>query len=60
MLKKYKFTLAQLNALPISVGEARKLLGINKEDMSDDNVAQKILLVDELSRILIKTLDLQK
>lgn len=60
MVKKYKFTVAQLKALPISAGEARKLLGKNKQEMSDDDVARKILLLTELGKVLIKTLDLQK
>jgi len=54
-----QLTAAQLNALPITVGEARKLLGANKQDMSDDDVAQEILLLSGLARMLIKTMDLQ-
>lgn len=58
--KKKSLRLAQLNALPISIGEARKLLNADKDSMSDENVARKILLLSELARMLIMTLDLQK
>lgn len=50
----------QLRALPISVGEARKLLGANEDSMSDDEVARKILLMSELARTLRFAFDLHK
>lgn len=49
----------QLKALPIPIGEARKLLNL-KEDMSDEDVARLILRVSNLASLLIKTLYLQK
>lgn len=50
----------QLNALPITIGEASKLLGPVTNNLSDEYVARKILLVSELARILTKTFDLHK
>jgi hypothetical protein len=60
MLKKHKFKAVELMALPISVGEARKLYGARTQSMSDDEVAREIVLLSELGRVLVKTLDLQK
>lgn len=57
-IKEKRLTPAEMKALPISPGEARKLLGI--KDMSDDDVAREILLLSKLAQVLIKTLDLQK
>jgi hypothetical protein len=50
----------QLSALPISIGEARKLLGADQDTMSDDEVARKILLMSELARTLRFAFDLHK
>lgn len=52
--KEKRLTAAQLSALPISVGEARKLLGAD-ETISDEDVAQEILLLTELARVAIKS-----
>ncbi len=57
--KAYALTPTELNALPISPGEAKKLLGASGQAMSEDDVARKILLLAELARVLVKTLDLQ-
>lgn len=58
--KRKPLSAVQLNALPITIGEASKLLGPVTNNLSDEYVAQKILLVSELARILAKTLYLQK
>jgi hypothetical protein len=49
-----------LKALPISIGEARKLLGSSASSMSDEDVAQEILRASELARTTLRTLYLQK
>lgn len=50
----------QLSALPISVGEASKLLGPVTNNLSDGYIARRILNMSELARILTKTLHLHK
>lgn len=60
MVKKPKLTPTMLEALPISAGEARKLLGAASQNLSDEDVAREILLLSELARLLIQALDLQK
>lgn len=58
--KEKRLTPGQLKALPISISEARKLLGATQLSLSDDDVARKIFLLSGLGRILLSTLDLQK
>ena len=56
---KERLTAAQIKGLLISVGEARKLLGADYNDMSDDEVARKIILLSDLGRVVMRTLCLQ-
>jgi AAA+ superfamily predicted ATPase len=56
--KRRKLSAFQLQHLPISVWEAKKLLGSVTENMSDDDVAQKIILMSELGRLVMRTFDL--
>lgn len=58
--KNDRVNAAQLSALPISIGEASKLLGPITNNLSNDYLAHRILLLSELARILTKTLYLQK
>ena len=50
----------QLSALPITVGEASKLLGPVSNNLSDEYIARRILHMSELARVLTKTLHLHK
>ena len=50
----------QLSALPITIGEASKLLGPVTNNLSDEYIAQRILRMSELARILRSTLHLHK
>lgn len=59
--KKVKpLSAAQLTALPISIGEASKLLGPVTNNLSDEYIAQRILRMSEIARILTKAMDLHK
>lgn len=58
-IEKKHLTPALLNALPISIGEARKLLNADENSLADEDVAREILLQVEIARMLIKTMDLQ-
>lgn len=59
--KRFKpLTAAQLNALPITVSEASKLLGPVSNNLSEEYIAQRILSMSEIARILIQTLHLHK
>jgi hypothetical protein len=58
--KSQQLTASQLQALPISIGEARKLLGDDVQNMSDEEVAQLVLSVNELAILLCNNIDLHK
>jgi len=59
--KKTKLlTAVQLEALPISIGEARKLLGKDSLGTSDNEVAQQVLHLNEMAVIVYKNIDLHK
>ena len=58
-IEKKQLTPALLSALPISIGEARKLLSANEDSITDEDVARGILLQVEIARMLIKAMDLQ-
>lgn len=58
--KKTILTAAQIQALPISIGEARKLLGNEVVNMSDEEVALQVLALNEMAIILYKNIDLHK
>jgi hypothetical protein len=47
--KKIILTAVQLQALPISIGEARKLLGNDALTMTDNEVALQVLTLNELA-----------
>jgi len=55
-----KLTAAQLQAMPISIGEARKLLGSEYHDVSDDEIASQILSLNEVAIFLFNNIDLRK
>jgi hypothetical protein len=57
--KTQDFSAERLANLPISIGEARKLLLSESNKMSDEEVAQKIMQLCEFGRIVLRTLDLQ-
>jgi hypothetical protein len=50
----------QLKGLPITVGEARKLLNLTEREASDDDVAQEIFRLCKLGKTILRTLDLQE
>ena len=59
--KKIKpLSAVQLGALPITIGEASKLLGPVTNNLSDEYIARRIIRMSELARILTKTMDLHK
>ena len=58
--KNKKLSATQLEALPITINEANKLLGPVTKNLSDDYIARRILYLSEIARILTKTLDLHK
>ncbi len=55
-----KLTAQQLKGLIISIGEARKLLGADAKDLTDEDIAQQVLLLNEYAVHILKTLALQK
>jgi hypothetical protein len=57
---KNELTAAQLKSLPISIGEARKTLGTDVRVLNDDEVAQKVLSLNELATFLLNNIDLHK
>jgi len=58
--KKIILTASQIQALPVSVSEARKILGNGVSNISDDEVALQVLALNELAIILYKNIDLHK
>ncbi len=58
--KKPQLSVAQLRALPISIGEARKLLGTEAHVMSDGDIAREILYHNELAIFLSNNINLHK
>lgn len=58
--KQKPLSAIQINALPITISEASKLLGPVTNNLSDEYIAQRILRMSELARILTKTLHLHK
>jgi Ca2+-binding EF-hand superfamily protein len=58
--KTQELSADQLNGLPISIGEARKLLQSAGSKMSDEDVARKIMQMSEFGRIVLRALDLHK
>lgn len=59
-MKRKKLTASQLQNLPISISEARKLLGSIAMNMSDDGVAYEILYLNEIAILLTNNMTLQK
>lgn len=55
-----RMSAAQLQALPISIGEARKLLGPEAHTMSDDELMRQILYLNELAIFLSNNTNLHK
>lgn len=58
--KRKALTAAQLDSLPIPMGEARKLLGNDALKMSDEDVAFEVLSLNELAIFLTNNIDLHK
>lgn len=57
---KQRLSASQLEGLPITISEARKLLGATANNLSDDEVAQHILCLHQLAISITKTLPLQE
>lgn len=50
----------QLQALPVSISEARKLLGGVARNMSDHDIVIQVLLLNEVAIFLINDINLRK
>lgn len=55
-----KLSAKQPEGLIVSVGEARKLLGSDAKSLTDDEIEQQVLYLNELCIQILKALDLQK
>lgn len=58
--KEQQLSALQQVALPIAVGEARKLLGPDAHTMSDDDIIRQVLLYNDLAIYLSNNMDLHK
>lgn len=57
--KRKRLSADQLDALPITVGEARKIAGIDTDNMNDEDLAWQVLYMSQLATMLVKAMDLQ-
>ena len=57
---KNQLSAAQLQALPISIGEARKILGPEAHGLSDDELARHLLYLNDLAIFLSNNISLHK